>query len=533
MMSLADHICEQTLEQLISSHSVASALKQPFVLRSLNWLTLGLLMLWGLSPLGSQAMQYTMNNADHWIYNSTSVYYLNTAQDNLALQQIATVDQFDVKTSYSDSMAVLYSAVFQPVSAYQPIGSDPWGNPLVPVYEIVKSQTPVEKDPQGGLFVHRWNATDNTDLYSSFYGIPLGQLYQYENVSYGATWTFNMISSYLHFDCPSLTANTSAEIDTSDWHIQSTLNGTGSLSMDMNPPTSTSPGSLFFRSECSERIAPDGNRTFAYAICSFTQTFVNSTVYCEDTDCKIRSVSEITRDPTSMYDFVEEFLKASDVGLDDYPDLGDTPYSATELYLRNPYNVTTPPDDNEVLQSCDIPSVGVEEFTKRLNYLMNTFYSTGFTTEYGFGALVPNTTIQLYRNDGQTEYNASLTAQTEGTTQFQDPKTPTTYVIDWVFLAIFVFCSVVLLVIGVAGILLEMRTISPDIMGFASSVARHSKYVKLPHTDGTMSGAEKARILGATKVMMQDVRPSAEIGKIVLGSASEEAERLKPGRRYR
>jgi hypothetical protein len=82
-------------------------------------------------------------------------------------------------------------------------------------------------------------------------------------------------------------------------------------------------------------------------------------------------------------------------------------------------------------------------------------------------------------------------------------------------------------------VLLEMRTISPDILGFASSVARHSKYVKLPPTDGTMSGAEKARLLGDARVMIQDVRPNSDVGKIVLGAASEGAERLKPGRLYR
>jgi hypothetical protein len=48
-----------------------------------------------------------------------------------------------------------------------------------------------------------------------------------------------------------------------------------------------------------------------------------------------------------------------------------------------------------------------------------------------------------------------------------------------------------------------------------------------------MSGAEKARLLGDARVMMQDVRPNSDVGKIVLGAASEGAERLKPGRLYR
>jgi hypothetical protein len=65
--------------------------------------------------------------------------------------------------------------------------------------------------------------------------------------------------------------------------------------------------------------------------------------------------------------------------------------------------------------------------------------------------------------------------------------------------------------VGVSGVLLEMRTISPDILGVASCVARHSRHAKLPEIDGTMSGAHKARILGGTRVMMQDVKPNAGV----------------------
>jgi hypothetical protein len=77
--------------------------------------------------------------------------------------------------------------------------------------------------------------------------------------------------------------------------------------------------------------------------------------------------------------------------------------------------------------------------------------------------------------------------------------------------------------IGVSGVLLEMRTISPDILGVASSVARHRRHVDLPETDRTMSRVEKARILDGSRVMMQDIRPNVDVGSIVLGMASESA----------
>jgi hypothetical protein len=58
-------------------------------------------------------------------------------------------------------------------------------------------------------------------------------------------------------------------------------------------------------------------------------------------------------------------------------------------------------------------------------------------------------------------------------------------------------CSAVLLLAGVASGIWEAQSLSPDILGFASSVARHSRYVKdVPGVDTTMSGAERARALG-------------------------------------
>ena len=64
-------------------------------------------------------MQYTWGDYPNWDYNTTDVYYLNTAQDNVALQQIFTANDLAVKDSFSDSMAVLFAAVFQPISEYQ------------------------------------------------------------------------------------------------------------------------------------------------------------------------------------------------------------------------------------------------------------------------------------------------------------------------------------------------------------------------------------------------------------------------------
>jgi hypothetical protein len=114
---------------------------------------------------------------------------------------------------------------------------------------------------------------------------------------------------------------------------------------------------------------------------------------------------------------------------------------------------------------------------------------------------------------------------------YQDDLSPELWGINWAFIAIFEFCALTLLLIGLAGIVLEDRTIAPDVLGWVSNLARQSKYVKLPKVegdDGVMSGAERARKARDTMVMMQEIR-----GRIVLGNVTEGAARLEKGKVYR
>jgi hypothetical protein len=298
----------------------------------------------------------------------------------------------------------------------------------------------------------------------------------------------------------------------------------------MLPPTNTSSGNVTFLSQCSSVLGPDDDATWAYAVLNFTQTFVDSLVTCTGSNCTVMSVNKVSGNTVNMYDFMDEFVKASNTGLDGY-DLGDTIHSVTEMYISEPSNVTEPGAG----AYCDISKVDPADFTKRISYLMNTFYSTGFTHDFAGGTIKPNESIKLFWPNG-TEHDANLTSPADGIHHYidiYDYSTPFIYVINWRWLSVFAICSGVLLLVGTAGVLLEMRTVRSDILGFASSLARHSKYVKLPPSDGTMSGAERARILGDTRVIMQDARPSAEIGKIVLGTDSEGVQRLRHGRQYR
>ena len=91
---------------------------------------------------------------------------------------------------------------------------------------------------------------------------------------------------------------------------------------------------------------------------------------------------------------------------------------------------------------------------------------------------------------------------------------------------------------GVACAIWDAQTIGPDVFGFANSMMRNGKYIKLPEgaEDAAVSGPERARLLADMEVMLQDVRPGSEVGKIVLGTKRKGdggESRLTTGRRYR
>jgi len=110
------------------------------------------------------------------------------------------------------------------------------------------------------------------------------------------------------------------------------------------------------------------------------------------------------------------------------------------------------------------------------------------------------------------------------------------FTLSWAWACTLLVSVSLLLIIGVASVVLETILVAPDVLGYASTLARNSKYLRLPGVKAGplgMGGAERARHIGGVRVMVQDVRPDKEVGRVVLGLERVGAERLKAGRIYR
>lgn len=161
-----------------------------------------------------------------------------------------------------------------------------------------------------------------------------------------------------------------------------------------------------------------------------------------------------------------------------------------------------------------------EQFSRRISYLFNTWIDLGNSVNY-----------LTYYEQKQIQPGEEGEFITVNATQVYTAAEVYYISVGWV-IGYFV-CAGLLLVAGTLSVIVESMTVAPDVLGYVSTVARNSKYLQLPKTNSAMSGGERARVLGTTKVMMQDVKAKADIGRIALGLKHENAEPLKPGRLYR
>lgn len=510
----------QTLEQLVNSNSVASSIKQPFLLRRFNWITVALLVLWGLSPLATQAMQRISSTTSAATLSPDNLRYVNTAVNNSNYLSGSPSAFSKVEAEFNR----LYSAAFLP--SYVTLGSDPYNNALIPLLDDPSNMTWQNTDP----------TSDYYPTYASTYGVPVATVENssaYDYFADSSTFNITIAAAYLNFTCPPL------EVITDDYLTNSTLSlgdaQESTLYLSMTPMSGQTNGTLALASlitlnttipdhPTDINITADGyNRTYAYTNCSFSQVFVDANISCQAGRCytyavKPTNLTNTTQTPGFVYSGSDNWV----TGL--LGTSGSTNYSTpiatdTERYLMSDGTL----DGSS--PRMNLTTVDNSDFSDNLAFLMNTFWSIGFAPA--------NLTNQFF-NATTEPFNKDLGSNlpiSYGSGNKIDSHN--IYITEWGWLAALMICSAFLLLAGIFSIWWDARTVSPDVLGFASSVVRKSKYVQLPPVASAASGAERARALGDVRVMMQDVKPSASVGRIALGTAHPNAQRLQSGRAYR
>jgi hypothetical protein len=321
------------LEQLVGSNSFASAMKQPFLLRRLDILTLVLFLVWCLSPLGSQSLQRVYSKELQVQTEGATVQVLKTSGVNRLFSPESTIDN----NTFAELMQL--TSVYQ-IGAFTPDGlgettiTDRYTHPVIPSLSSSGGDNPV------------WNTVGSQPR--TAYGVPLILPYpshlttddtsseinfkKYEN------YDFDIFDSHFEFTCdPWVLTKLSDLPQYLSWSSSETL------AIGLNSSTnSVTLNTLEFASANKVPLngTKEGNRTslrlgddweFSHIKCSIKQAFTQSQVQCRLNnvriglpDCVVLSSQPVSADKvpdgtTNLYDFAWSLVQSGNPQTDDSP----------------------------------------------------------------------------------------------------------------------------------------------------------------------------------------------------------------------
>jgi hypothetical protein len=412
----------------------------------------------------------------------------------------------------------MFAAALLPKGKIAKEGVDPYMYPLIPALHYTQAWKLNQTTGDGWYDTSDATATGySASLYGIYSDNPVGKT--------NGTSKYSMTTSYWRFDCDAPVNRTWDEI-----HAMALPNlhdsKTGTFFMEMNPPwdesvkdgRTSATGNLtllsmlpqvYYLNEDGESVKTTFNSTVAYAFCRMSQLLVQAELHCVPEKCVVQQMKPLENPGLpGMSSLIQHYFvsAASGVALE-----GDA--TMVELYLNDPQNVLKP----EYQFHPDLTSITRLDFEQRLSILFNTFWQLGFSAE-------DQTSVY--------EVPASPSLLARSTAAYIGPPYDI-YELNIPWLVTLFVSSAVLLGSGIASAWWEHHTIGPDVLGFASSIVRQSKYIKGPKGSTAESGSQRANRMKDHEVMMQDVKPDAAIGKIALGTKSDTSVPLKPTKLYR
>lgn len=290
------------LEQLIGSNSFSAVMKQPILLRRLDLLTLGIFVIWALSPIGSQALLRTYSLGRPYREELAPVLYAPILGENMLLSPHATdkITETGVVAELWQIVSTFYiSGLLSPSpSRFATVGffnQDAYNQP-----------TPhFESDVMHG--------------YASIYGVPVALPYVSLDLGTGTEKTkaekskqaadaaapsesfeFPITSSYFQLTCGSWEQGTYATLinDTESWmstsvsdtlgiefFVDPAVNVTDPTDINL-PVTSLRYASLNSGQKVLDHTKewkpslPQADWKYTYIDCGFEQVFYTATVNC-------------------------------------------------------------------------------------------------------------------------------------------------------------------------------------------------------------------------------------------------------------
>ena len=322
--------------------------------------------------------------------------------------------------------------------------------------------------------------------------------------------SFNIETSYWYPDCPVFEAIPGYSLmNYTDTYQGWFWNGLALsiFSGQTNYDNTTSPRAITLESFSNP---PDDGEITTRANCSLKTSYVECQVQCNGNNCSVVALRNSTLpahstsvtsldlfEGTAYINFFIAFINSTGVG-------HEATLSPLEMYLTDPESAFAVGEDTD-----DWPSIfpiGRQVFEQRFAQLMNSYY---------FAGIQPNAITGNFSNPGLGDAYQVQSASGTLRTKF----TVLTYNRGW--LATLILASLVMLLLGIVGTVLNMRRRSPDVLDSFSLAIRYNVHVELP--DGTqvssmVDGVEFSRKVRNLKVRLGDVHSEREIGMVAISN---------------
>lgn len=518
------------LEQLMGSRTVGGAIATQFRLHSLSLVAIGLVFLWLLSPLGSQAVLRILSTTTKSTTTSGSVTYVNTRQPSFS-----GYTQF-YETWFS-GFASSFSASLLASPDVKNGSMDLWGNVKIPYFSSLSS---ISEDSDGWVQIPQ-NPSKTPIAYSSLFGIPTFGL------PIGNT-TFNLESTYIELVCQNIASNVTR--DGLNFYNPSLISTNGPFNGAQNitsltpwaigyigpDVTALLPPELYSSPKCLDCL-PDnvtsmtffpglllyqdfeGAENVTSIYCTPSQAYVESTIVCAQIEgmqtCAVTAqrLSTLPHMPIEL-----TYLSFSQT----FTGIGALlPNSTQQInHIDLLQNYIANPDDNTFIQSAQWPAfspnpnnnesrfldLSLEDFGIRLGQVINTFL---------FGSILNSTEFltgssPLPGNNGAATDDGDLVSAIQNqTATFTVPTNVTSevevHVCSYPWIGAFVAATLALPLSAIAAAILHRQTHARDYLGFVSSIARESQFAGMPKGGVNMDGLQRTHDLRNLRVRLGDV----------------------------
>ncbi|QIW97414.1 hypothetical protein AMS68_002932 [Peltaster fructicola] len=496
LKSLADWKLERgttvaMIEYLLASRSVSGVLIAPLRFRIWRLVIIPLILLWSLSPIGSQASLRVLTTATSYTESSELITYLDV---NGSTPMTAGASGLDY---YRGSVAATFnSATFAPGNVKDQ-SQDLYGHVKIPMIERLRDSPYVSTNATDGWLSIQPQAY-NLSMYSSLIGLPC------QGVPSTGDTAFTVETSYFSLDCSVGKVQLDPEapiIRTWQKMNQSGLgvswNGADmAIAYDLNHFYNTSrPRTLTLWSDNTDKAV------LTMAVCPLTTTFVEVQVLCTSGHCNATAIreSKLAHRPQT-WSVIDQLLQAQDSFFNGLVNTTSRTHVGTsspfEFYLNDPrYAMGT---SVEVLLA-DVDNVS---FSTRFAQLLNSYWLITLSPYGSIG--------QDFTNDvgGSLPGNGPAAATALGTTRLGQ----LVLHYDKPWLAVLLFSSLVMLGAGFMATILDAFRRGPVLLDLFVNTLRESRYAHITSESSLEDGTDKVRRLQSVRVRFGDVQPNAEVG---------------------